>query len=523
MYDYIIVGAGSAGCVLANRLTENPQIQVLLLEAGKPDTKQEIHIPTGFPNLFQTEYDWAYYTEPQIHLNNRQLFYPRGKVLGGCSSINAMIYIRGDLENYNQWEALGNPGWGALDVLPYFQKSQNQERGADKYHGTGGLLNISDLRCINPLSCAFVEAGIQAGFPRNHDFNGEQQEGFGFYQVTQKNGKRHSTATAYLKPIIQRHNLNIKTNAQVTHLLIEHQKVIGVNYRQNNQNHQVKVTKEVILSSGAINSPQILLLSGIGDAKYLKSLEIPVNHHLPGVGKNLIDHLCVPIIYQATQAISLLNAKNKISLLQYLLFKQGGLTSNIAEAGAFIKLNSEQHRCNFQFHFAPAIFLKHGMIQPKKHGFTLAATLLNPESRGYVALRSPHALENPMIQPNYLEKVSDLKILTDGIKLARKITQMPALKQFAGENLYPHHQINTDEEIDDFVRNYVETLYHPVGTCKMGQDEMSVVNSQLQVRGIQGLRVVDASIMPTIIGGNTNAPTIMIAEKAADMIQQDRN
>ncbi len=517
MYDYVIVGAGSAGCVLANRLTENPQTTVLLLEAGQPDKKPEIHMPAAFSKLFKTEYDWAYYTEPQPHLNNRQLYYPRGKVLGGSSSINAMIYIRGNWCDYEYWQELGNEGWGAKDILKYFKKAENQQRGVDEYHGTGGLLNVADLRCINPLSHAFVAAGVEAGWLRNDDFNGSTQSGFGFYQVTQKNGQRHSAAAAYLTNILHRKNLIVQTNAVVTRIIFSGKKVIGVTYIHNGVEHQISVAKEVILSGGTINSPQLLMLSGIGPADHLRSLDIPLVLDLPGVGKNLQDHLCVPVAYQCTQSISLAGAERFDNFLKYLLFKRGSLTTNVAEAGGFIKTDPELKYTNLQFHFTPVYFLNHGFTKPPGHGFTIAPTLLYPESKGNIYLRSNNPLEPPIIQPNYFSREADLKVLLTGIRISRQIIKMPAFDKFRGSEFVPSLHIQTDAEIADFIRSHVQSLYHPVGTCKMGNDDMAVVNSQLQVHGVEGLRVVDASIMPTIVGGNTNALTIAIAEKAADM------
>jgi choline dehydrogenase len=519
MYDYVIVGAGSAGCVLANRLTEDGKTTVLLLEAGKPDRKSEIQTPATFSRLLKTEYDWAYFTEKQPHLNDRQLYWPRGKVLGGSSSINAMIYIRGNSKDYDRWQDLGNDGWSWQEIFPYFKKAENQERYRDRYHGRGGPLNVTNLRCINPLSQVFVAAGIEAGWPHNQDFNGSHQEGVGFYQVTQKNGQRHSAATAYLKPILNRPNLTIHTEAQATRLLFASRRAVGVRYLQNGEQYEVKVGREVILSGGAINSPQLLMLSGIGDGDLLQSLGIPVVADLPGVGQNLQDHLIVAVAYQCTKNVSLANAKKTFNILKYLVSKHGPLTTNVAEAGGFVKSKADLLTPDLQFHFAPAYFLNHGFTKPEGHGFSLAPTLLYPQSQGWIRLRSNNPLEAPIIQPNYLQDQADLEVLLAGVKLARNILKTKAFDAFRGEEVAPGDRVENEADLRDFIRHTAETLYHPVGTCKMGKDRMAVVNPRLQVYGVEGLRVVDASIMPAIVGGNTNAPTIAIAEKAADLIK----
>jgi len=515
-YDYIIVGAGSAGCVLANRLTENPNTNVLLLEAGKTDKKTEIEIPIAFSKLFKTEYDWSYYTEEQKELNNRRLFWPRGKVLGGSSSLNANIYIRGHCEDYNNWEKLGNKGWSYADLLPYFKKAENQEKGASEYHGIGGPLNVKSRSYTNPLSHAFVVAGVAIGLPLCDDFNYPQPEGVGLYQVTIKNGKRHSAATAYLKPIINRSNLTIYTGALVTGLLFNGKRVIGVEYLRENIKQKAEITQEVILSAGAVNSPQLLMVSGIGNGSYLKNLGINVIVDLPGVGQNLQDHLVTGVIHECIQPISLDKADKIINLLQYLLFKKGPLTSNIGEAGGFVKTKTDLIAPDLQFHFAPAHFVNHGFTKFNGYGFSLGVTLIQPKSRGYLKINSKDALQPPIIQPNYLSEETDVQVLVKGLKLARKIANASPFDQFRGEEILP----GLGKDMIEYIREKVESLYHPVGTCKMGQDSISVVNSNLQVYGVEGLRVVDASIMPKIVRGNTNAPTIAIAEKAADLLKQ---
>ncbi|HKP86371.1 MAG TPA: choline dehydrogenase [Blastocatellia bacterium] len=520
MFDYIIVGAGAAGCVLANRLTEDPKTKVLLLEAGGPDKKQEIHIPAAFSKLFKTPYDWAYHTEQQRHLNNRKLYWPRGKVLGGSSSMNAMIYIRGNRRDYDAWRDAGNDGWGFGDVLPYFKKGENQERGASEYHGTGGPLNVADLRTINPVSHAFLDAALSHGFPRNPDFNGDRQEGVGFYQVTQKDGKRCSAAAAYLKPILKRPNLTVRTNAHATALLFDKSRAAGVSYVRNGATEQARAGGEVILCGGTVNSPQLLMLSGIGPADGLKPLGIPVVADLPGVGENLQDHLAIFVAYKCSKPITLANAEKLGNVLSFLLFKKGPLTSNVAEAGGFVKTKSELAAPDLQFHFAPVYFINHGFTQIEGHGFTFGPTMLRPESRGRIALRSNDPFAPPAIQPNYLASESDMQVLAEGVKLARALARTEAFARLCGEEVYPGAQTEGESQINEYVRDSVETLYHPVGTCKMGDDAMAVVDAQLRVRGVERLRVVDASIMPVIVSGNTNAPTIMIAEKAADLIKQ---
>lgn len=521
-YDYIIIGAGSAGCVLANRLTADGQHRVLLLEAGGPDKKQEIHIPAAFPNLFKTEMDWAYETEPQTHIDGRQLYWPRGKMLGGTSSMNAMIYQRGNPADYDGWAAQGNEEWGWEDVLPYFKKAENNERGANGVHGSGGPLNVADLRLTNPLSKAFVAAGVQAGYPRNDDFNDGVQEGFGPYQVTQKRGARNSTAVAYLKPALKRPNLTTQTEALVTKLNFENGRCTGVTYQQNGQTHTAIADKEVILSGGAINSPQLLLLSGIGPADHLREMGIDVVMDLPGVGQNLQDHLAVMATWHAKQPISLASAESIGNLAKYLLLKKGMLTSNVGESGGFIKINADAPAPDLQYHFAPAFFILHGFESPKSHGFTVGPTLVNVKSKGHIKLKSTDPTAHPEIQPNYLSDDEDMKLLVEGLRIARDIVSQPAFDPYRGEEHLPGKTVQSEEGLRAHVRRYVQTLYHPVGTCKMGVDPMAVVNPQLQVHGVQGLRVVDASIMPTIVNANTNAPTIMIGEKAADLVMATR-
>jgi choline dehydrogenase len=495
-------------------------VKVLLLEAGGPDRNLKIHIPIGFYKLFQSKVDWSYFTEPQVQLHNRKLFWPRGKVLGGSSSINAMIYIRGNRYDYDHWRELGNAGWSYADVLPYFKKSENQERGSDSYHGSGGPLSVSNLRQPNPMSHAFVEAGVEFGLERNADFNGAQQEGVGLYQVTQQNATRHSTATAFLKPVRSRPNLTVVTHAYATHLLFEKDQAVGVAYLHKGQTIQARVTREVLLCGGAINSPQLLLLSGIGPSQHLREMGIKVKADLPGVGQNLQDHLTIPVVFKSSQTISLDDVENLSNLAKYLLYKRGPFTSNIAEAGGFVKMKVGAPAPDLQFHFVPAFSINHGMTRPEGNGFTIGPTLVLPQSKGFIALRSGNPLALPVIEPRYLTEVADMEILVEGIKLARQLGHSRAFADFRDVEMLPGPQATTDEALREHVRNVVETLYHPVGTCKMGHDSLAVVDDELKVHGVTGLRVIDASVMPSIVNGNTNAPTIMIAEKAADLIKQ---
>ena len=520
MYDYVIVGAGSAGCVLANRLSADPQTRVLLLEAGGPDSRREVHIPAAFSKLFKTPADWNYQTEPQPQLGNRSLYWPRGKLLGGSSSINAMIYIRGNHRDYDGWAQLGNEGWSFEDVLPYFKRAENQQRGASDLHGGGGPLDVADLRTVNPLSRAFVEACAELGIPRNEDFNGAHQEGAGLYQVTQRQGQRFSAAAAYLRPAQARQNLTVQTDAQASRVVFDGKRAVGVQYRRAGQPTEARAQREVILCGGAVNSPQLLMLSGVGAAESLKRLGIEVVMDLPGVGQNLQDHLAAGTLYECTQPISLAGAQRLPNVLNYLVFKRGPLTSNVAEAGAFVRTRPELPFPDLQFHFAPVYFADHGFDVPAGDGFTFGPTLLHPESRGWIGLRSPDPFAPPAIQPNYFSAEADLQVLLDGLKLGRRLAQAQAFAPYRGAEVRPGPDVQTDDDLRAFIRQSAQTLYHPVGTCKMGSDPQSVVDAQLRVHGLDGLRVVDASIMPTVVGGNTNAPTIMIAEKAADMIRK---
>ena len=519
MYDYVIVGAGSAGCVLAARLSEDPAVRVLLLEAGGPDDRMEIRIPAAFSKLFKSDVDWAYFTEEQPHLNQRRLYWPRGKVLGGSSSINAMIYMRGSRHDYDHWAGLGNPGWSFADVLPLFKKSEDQQHGASEYHGVGGPLRVEDPCYRNPLSHAFVEAGLQLGLSLNLDFNGQQQPGVGFYQVTQRNGRRWSAADAYLRPALGRSNLTVETRAHATRVLSEKTRATGIEYVRDAKKQEARAGREVILCGGTVNSPQLLMLSGIGPADHLRSLGIPVVADLPGVGQNLQDHMIVPVAYRCTRPVSLAAAETFFHKMEYLLFHRGPLASNVAEAGAFVGSRAGLPAPDLQFHFGPVYYLTHSLERPRGHGFTVGPTQLCPASRGYIRLRSADPLAPPAIQPGYFSDPVDVATFLDGIRLARELAQARAFDKFRGAEVCPGTQVRSGEEFIQYLRGGLETLYHPVGTCKMGGDPLAVVDARLRVRGIEGLRVADASVMPAITSGNTNAPTILIAEKAAEMIR----
>ncbi len=520
-YDYIIVGAGSAGCVLAARLTEDRQTRVLLLEAGGADTAKEVHIPAAFSKLYKTAVDWNYSTEPEPQLQNRRLYWPRGKMLGGSSSMNAMIYMRGNSLDYDHWESLGNHGWGFKDVLPYFKKSEMQERGASNFHGGDGPLHVADLRYVNPLTRAFLAAAEELGVPGNPDFNGAAQDGAGLYQVTQKNGRRHSAADAYLRPALGRANLRVTTGALTTRVLLEDERAVGVEYIRDGATEEAHAAREVILAGGSINSPQLLLLSGIGPAREIESAGVRAVHDLPGVGKNLQDHLMVSVGYLCTKPVSLASAESLANLLQYFLLKRGPLVSNVAEAGLFLRTREGLETPDLQLLFGPAYYVNHGLTPRKEHCFGFGPTLITPESRGSISLKSANPLDAPAIRANYLSTKADMRVIVEGVKLSRQLAHAKPFADFRGGELHPGSSVVNDEEIAAFIRAEAQTLYHPVGSCKMGNDATAVVNARLRVHGVEGLRVVDASVMPRIIAGNTNAPTIMIAEKAADMIRAD--
>ena len=525
-FDYVVIGGGSAGCVLASRLSEDPSVQVVLLEAGAADTSVLIHCPAGLALMAkQKGLNWGFETVPQPGLGGRRGYQPRGKVLGGSSSINAMIYLRGQQADYDGWATEGNPGWSFDEVLPYFKRAEHNTRGADAWHGTGGPLQVQDLSQPNRCSALFVDAARQAGHALNPDFNGATQEGVGPYQVTHRNGERCSAAKAYLTPALGRSNLTVITGAQASRIVFEGRRAAGVEYQQGGITQRVMARAEVLLAAGALQSPQLLMLSGVGPAARLNALGIPVLHHLPGVGANLHDHVDVVQVMDAPRVtelfgLSFTGLRNAVAgMLQWRKHRSGMLTTNFAEAGGFIRSSLQQTAPDLQLHFVIGKLVNHGRTTVFGHGYSCHVCLLNPESRGSVTLASADPMAAPLIDPAFFAAAADLDRMVAGVKLMRQILKQPALTGLGGRELASSAGAQTDEQIAAFIRQYADTIYHPVGTCRMGPGPGDVVDARLQVHGLQGLRVVDASIMPRITSGNTNAPTIMIAEKASDLIK----
>ncbi|MBC8639805.1 choline dehydrogenase [Caballeronia sp. EK] len=525
--DYVIVGAGSAGCVLANRLSADPSNVVMLLEAGGPDTSPWIHIPVGyFKTMHDPELDWCYRTEADDAVAGRSIDWPRGKVLGGSSSLNGLLYVRGQREDYDRWAELGNAGWSYRDVLPYFKKSEDQEHGASEYHGAGGPLKVSDLRLRRPIADHFIAAAQEIGIPFNTDYNGATQEGVGYFQQTAYKGLRWSTAKGFLKPVRDRRNLIVQTRAQTRKVLFNGKEATGIEYVHEGVVKTVRARVEVILAAGAIGSPQILQNSGVGPARVLNNAGVQVRHELPGVGRNLQDHLQVRLVFKTRERTLNDEVNNPLKKaligLQYALSRTGPLTLAASQVAIFTRSSPDVARPDIQFHMQPLSADKPGQGAHPFSAFTSSVCQLRPHSRGSVEIRSNDPLNYPAIHANYLSDERDHPVVIGGIKVARRIAAAPSLAKHIVSEFIPGSQYGTDAELLDVARKFSQSIYHPAGTCKMGSDALAVVDERLKLRGIGRLRVVDASIMPELVSGNTNAPVIMIAEKAADMILEDR-
>ena len=526
-FDYVIIGAGSAGCVLANRLSADGKNSVLLLEAGPKDRNIWIHVPLGYGRLFKSKtLNWMYQTEPEPGLDGRTVFQPRGKVLGGSSSINGLLYVRGQHEDYDRWRQRGNDGWGYDDVLPYFKKAENQQRGPDDFHGVGGPLPVSDLSHADALSAAFIAAAAETGIPKNRDFNGTTQEGAGYFQTTTRYGRRASTAVAYLRPANARNNLHIETSALVQRILFNGRRAQSVQYRKNGSIHTARARKEILVSSGAYNSPQLLQLSGIGPAELLRNHGIEVVLDAPGVGNDLQDHMQVRVVMRCTQRMTLNDVINSparkiLAGLRYAAFRTGPLSIAAGTSGAFFKTSPRLATPDVQIHFLPFSTDKMGEKLHAFSGFTASVCQLRPESRGSLRIRNGDPATPPEIRINYLATEVDRTTNVEGLKILRRILWAPALRPYVVDEVDPGIKVTTDEQLLKYCRQRGSTIYHPTSTCRMGSDPLAVVDQRLRVRGIEGLRVIDASIMPDLVSGNTNAAIIMIAEKASDMVLQD--
>ena len=523
-YDYIITGAGSAGCVLAARLTEDPATRVLLLEAGQTDNKLLFHWPAGFARMTKGIASWGWETVPQRHMNNRVLWYTQAKVVGGGSTINAQVYTRGNAVDYDAWrDDAGCDGWGYRDLLPYFKRAEGNQVFSNDYHGSDGPLGVSQPVATLPVTWAFIRAAQQYGIPYNPDFNGARQAGVGFYQLTQRDARRSSTATAFLKPAMHRPNLTVKTSAQALRVVLQSGRAVGVDYTVGDQTKQARASSEVLVTSGAIGSPRLLLLSGIGPASSLGSAGVKVEHDLPGVGENLHDHLDLFAIAECSGRHSYDHyAKPHHALragIQYLLFRNGPAASSLFETGAFWRSDGQEGPCDLQFHFGQGSGIEAGVAAMPKGGITLNAAFMRPKSRGTIRLRSADPTDAPLIDPNYWQEPEDRRRHIEGLKIAREILRQPALQPYIKAERFPGPNVQTDQELFEYTCANAKTQHHPVGACKMGIDSLAVVDAELKVRGIDGLRVCDSSIMPTINSSNTNAATIAIGEKAADMVR----